>query len=202
MDNLLTAINIVTAPDGYPVSRNEAKSHLRVINDDDDEYIVSLIGVATDWAENYTRRAFLTQTIEAFYKDFPCSNEVLELPKPRLKTLTHIKYYDTAGVEQDLSSSIYFLDTNTAPASLCLKSGQSFPDIETNHPSPIRIRYTCGYGAASDVPNAIKHGILLLVGHWYENRENVVVIHKALQVTKVPQAAESLLSQYRIYGVW
>ena len=31
--------------------------------------------------------------------------------------------------------------------------------------------YTCGYGAASDVPQSIKAWMLLAIGAWYENRE-------------------------------
>jgi len=44
----------------------------------------------------------------------------------------------------------------------------------------------------------IRAAMLLLIGHWYANRESVVVGQTAL---KLPLAVESLLQPYRIYGV-
>jgi uncharacterized phiE125 gp8 family phage protein len=180
----------------------EAKLHLRVIDDAEDDYILNLIAAATVWAEKYTRRAFMTQTVEVFYHDFDDENAFIELPKPKFGTLTHIKYYDDAGVETDLDTLTYYLDSNATPATLSLRLGQTWPETESGRPSAVRVKYTCGYGKAADVPMPIKQGIMLLIGHWYENRENIVVIHKALQIAKVPQAAESLLGQYRVHGTW
>jgi uncharacterized phiE125 gp8 family phage protein len=59
----------------------------------------------------------------------------------------------------------------------------------------VQIRFIAGYGdAASDVPQAIKQAILLLVGHWFENREAVLV--HSFKPTVIPIAVDSLLSPY------
>jgi len=39
--------------------------------------------------------------------------------------------------------------------------------------------------------------VLLMVGHWYENREEVVVDSSATSATQIPAAAEMLLYQER-----
>ncbi|CAM7424726.1 head-tail connector protein [Citrobacter cronae] len=44
----------------------------------------------------------------------------------------------------------------------------------------------------------VKAAMLLLIGHWYANRESVVV---GQAVAEVPFAVEALLQPYRIYGV-
>lgn len=44
----------------------------------------------------------------------------------------------------------------------------------------------------------VKAAMLLLIGHWYTNRESVVV---GQTVAEVPFAVEALLQPYRIYGV-
>ncbi len=44
----------------------------------------------------------------------------------------------------------------------------------------------------------VKAAMLLLVGHWYANRETVSV---GQTVAEVPFAVEALLQPYRIYGV-
>ena len=44
----------------------------------------------------------------------------------------------------------------------------------------------------------VKAAMLLLIGHWYANRESVAI---GQTVAEVPLAVESLLQPYRIYGV-
>ncbi|MBK0032745.1 phage gp6-like head-tail connector protein [Erwinia sp. S43] len=44
----------------------------------------------------------------------------------------------------------------------------------------------------------IRVAMLLLIGHWYENREGVTV---GVTATTVPLAVDALLQPYRIYGV-
>ena len=46
--------------------------------------------------------------------------------------------------------------------------------------------------------NDVKAAMLLLIGHWYANRESVAV---GQTVAEVPLAVEALLQPYRIYGV-
>jgi uncharacterized phiE125 gp8 family phage protein len=58
-----------------------------------------------------------------------------------------------------------------------------------------------GFGdAAEDVPSAIRHAIKLLVGGWYENREESVI---GVSVASLPVslAAESLIAPYRRGGI-
>ncbi|HFS7074846.1 TPA: head-tail connector protein, partial [Enterobacter hormaechei] len=44
----------------------------------------------------------------------------------------------------------------------------------------------------------VKAAMLLLIGHWYANRESVAI---GQTVAEVPLAVEALLQPYRIYGV-
>lgn len=44
----------------------------------------------------------------------------------------------------------------------------------------------------------VKAAMLLLIGHWYANRESVVI---GETVAQVPLAVEALLQPYRIYGL-
>ncbi|POY55735.1 hypothetical protein F018LOC_01672 [Pectobacterium versatile] len=44
----------------------------------------------------------------------------------------------------------------------------------------------------------VQAAILLLIGHWYENRETVVIGQTA---QAIPFTVESLLQPYRIYGL-
>jgi Phage QLRG family, putative DNA packaging. len=49
-----------------------------------------------------------------------------------------------------------------------------------------------------EVPDSVRTGALLLVAHWFTNREAVVV---GLHPAKTPLASEWLASRYRKWGV-
>ena len=60
----------------------------------------------------------------------------------------------------------------------------------------IEIQFTAGFGAAAtDVPAPLRQAILLLVAHWYENREPVVA---GIAATRFPDAVIGLLEPYRM----
>lgn len=130
-----------------------------------------LIKSARQVCENLSRRAFITQTLELVLNAFP-SNEI-DLPRPRLQSVTSIKYLDSDGVEQTLSASGYVVDTDSEPGRVYLAYGESWPttrDIQ----NAVRIRYVAGYGAASAVPESLKQFMLTLIAQAYEYREPVV----------------------------
>lgn len=60
---------------------------------------------------------------------------------------------------------------------------------------PLRLRATY-HGQPADGPEPVKLAVKLLVGHWYENREAVVVDRGSAPHT-VPMAVDRLLSAYR-----
>lgn len=61
-------------------------------------------------------------------------------------------------------------------------------------PRRYRVTYTAGYtdlgGDEWDAPEDVKQAVLLLVGHWFENRESVVV---GVSASAVPMAVDALL---------
>ena len=55
------------------------------------------------------------------------------------------------------------------------------------------VRFICGYGAAGAVPQAIKQAMLLLIGHYFNNREQTIT---GVMATEIPQGADALLAPY------
>lgn len=184
-----------TAPAAEPVSLTEAKLHLRVDTDctDDDNLITALIAAAREMAENYTGRAFISQTWELTLDNFPVG--CIELRPAPLATITSITYQDGDGVVTTLSTSIYEADTYSTPGRACNKWALSWPTAREIQNS-ILVTYTTGYGATSAaVPGPIKAAILLTIGHLYEHRESVVV---GVTAQDMPHGAEYLLNPYRV----
>lgn len=178
-----------------PITVADAKEHLNVWSDADDTYIASLIRVARQAVEVLTQRALVTKTLK-YYLDSFCRS-VMTLPMPNIQSVASVNYYDVAGVLQTLSSASYFVDSVSTPGRICLRDGYSWPDVEAGRPNAVVVEFTAGFGGAADVPDDLKHAVKMLVGHWYANREDVVLSSQApLPMIK---AAEYLAMPYRVY---
>lgn len=186
---------LITAPTLLPVTLDEAKAHVRIYANDDDALITSLITAAMQSAERFMARAILTQTLELTMDLLPCGNDPIALPMAApLQSVTSVKYYDVDGTQQTWSSSNYIVSTAKEPGELRLAYGISWPSYRVR-PDAIAVRYVAGWTTAALVPYPIKQAMLLLIGHWYNNREEVNVGNI---VTKLESAAEHLLTQYKI----
>ena len=113
-------------------------------------------------------------------------------PRPPLQSVTSIKYLDPDGTLQTWAGTNYQTVTGIEPG--YVKPLVALPAVKDNTPEAVRYQYTCGYGAAADVPAPITVAIKLLVGAWYDNRQPTE-LGKALD-----QAVHALLDQYRFWG--
>lgn len=182
---------VTTQPSIEPVKLAEAKLHLRIDHDTDDALITSLIKVAREWCESYQNRAYITQTITWKLDDFP---RVFIVPKPKLQSVTTIKYIDVNGEEQTLSSSEYDVDVYSQPARIVEAFNSSWPGIRGDINS-VEVIYVAGYGdAATDVPESVIAAMKLLVGHLYENRE----LSTTDSLKEIPFGVKSLLNFDRV----
>ncbi|MDV2503086.1 MAG: head-tail connector protein [bacterium] len=195
------ALEEFTAPTKEPITTDEAKAHLRVDITDDDTLIDSLVNAARLYAEGFTSRALITQTWDLFLDDFPASpgrlrQEAIIVPKAPLQSITTVKYLDTAGDQQTLAASKYRVDAKSHPGRITPAYGEVWPTTR-GVINAVEVRFIAGYGdAETDVPQQIIQGMLMLIGHLYENREAVIV---GTTASNVPQATEYLLWPYRLF---
>jgi uncharacterized phiE125 gp8 family phage protein len=189
------ALKLITDPSAEPVTVAEAKTHLRVDHSDEDTYIGLLIKTARQWVEEYTRRAILTQTWTLSLDAVPGSR--IALPRPPLQSVTHIKFYDEADAATTVSSTFYQVDTSGEPGRVLLKSTGYWPSVSLMRPAAgVVVTYVAGWTAAGSVPEPFKQAIKLLVGHLYENREDVTQSN-GLMVT-IPMGAKMVLWPWRV----
>lgn len=189
------AIEVTIQPAVEPVTQAEAKDHLRVRHNDDDSYINALIRVARSSVEILTQRSLISRTLKLWADNFPRSR-VLELEGAPIQAVSSVKYM-IDDVETTLSTAIYTVDTKSSPGRIVLNDGEIWPVVDYV-PNAVRVTYTAGYGGASDVPQDLKHAILMMVGHLYENRESIVVGANTSTV-EVPKSTEYLCLPYRIH---
>lgn len=188
------ALTLVTAPTVEPISVSEAKAHMRVDFTDDDDYITALIVAARTIAEERTNRALITQTWDYVLDDFPCGNAI-KIRKPKLQSVTSVKYIDSDGTENTMPTTDYLVDTDSSPGRIVLKFAKIWPTAILQPASAVRIRMVCGYGLAVAVPQPLKQAIFFLVAHWYENREPVNIGNI---VNKIPVTFDYLIGPYRV----
>ena len=169
---------VSTAPSTEPVTTAEAKKQLNLTLSDDDTYIGTLISAGRRWAEQYTRRSFVTQTRTLYLERFPSCGDcygpyqdgAIWLPYgPKGATSIVITYDDTNGDSQTLSSSLYRVTAGDDAPRIEPAYGQIWPSTRSQSEA-VQIAYPAGYGAASSVPEPIKQAILIYVNDLYEVR--------------------------------
>lgn len=174
-----------------PITLEQAKKHLRVVFNDDDDDIRGMIIAARQMLEGRINRALVPQVVD-FTTDTLAPG--LKLPRvPYLGGLT-VSYRGAAG---DLVPLVdHELDTTVEPAVLNPAWGQRFPSV-LQRAGAVRIRYQAGYPDASTVPAPLKHWMLLAIGTMYEHRATAVV---GVSVAQLPENFMQWLWQpYMVY---
>lgn len=205
-----------------PVSgdpRPDVKSFCRITIPDDDGLLSAYIIRARHYAEEVTNRAILPQRWKLTLQNWPgrdwtntssglgYSNidayyryNFIELPHASpLIAVDTFAYQDSGHVQYSLASPTdYLVDSDREPARVVLPYGQVWPTRVLDTASPIQIGYRAGYLDAQSIPPPIIQAMLMLVAHWYENREAMVVGRTAQIATEIRWAPDELLWPYRI----
>jgi len=129
-------------PSSAPVSLDEVKRALDLGDDTgSDDELAELIPAAVDMVERDVQRALMTQTWELTLDAFPCE---IELRMPPVIAVTSVKYTDTAGDEQTVSTSDYYTDLTTAPGRIW--PVEMWPtDVSCDRPNAVNVVFTAGY---------------------------------------------------------
>lgn len=185
----------VSPPSVLPVSREEAKAHCRVVGGDEDDLFDGLIDGVVEYLDGpagILGWAIMEQVWMLELASWPVS--ALALPVEPVSSVT-ITYFDTAGAEQTLPVAAYRLDSTSGAESVLHMTGTGdLPSLQEDRAYPVRVSMTAGVATAEDVESGLKVLIKMLIAHWFENREAVVV---GPITSEMPMAASALLARYR-----
>lgn len=170
------------------VSLAEAKAHLRVVGTQDDAAITGYALAATQFIEGETRTTLAGADFVLTLPAFPAGREI-PIPRPPLRAVTAVKYTDAAGTLQTLAPSSYVVDADAKPGRVVLAAGASWP-ATAERPNAVRIEFAAGYASADAIPQLLKQAVLLMLGHYYENREAAI----DRRVDTVPLAVQSIVN--------
>lgn len=160
-------------PATEPVTLAEAKAHLRVTASDENDLISALIVAARQYCENLSGRTLAPRNFLQTLDRFPDGGGDITLRRSPVTAVASVYYYslETTNTLMVLNTD-YRLDLQQIPARIRLPLGTTLWKNAYITDDAVRITYTAG---AASAPTAAKQTILLLVGHWFENRESVVI---------------------------
>jgi uncharacterized phiE125 gp8 family phage protein len=171
------------------VTLDEVKGHLRVEHSDEDAYITSLIKVATEYCENFTGRYIKQKNVEIILDIFP--SKVLKLPITPIIEVNKIYYTNLNGEDVYIDSLDYTIIPETEPPLIVHKD--RWPKDVIDIPGKVRVEAKVGYEL---IPQSIKQSVLLLCGHFYENRE---AVNKKGELNELPFSISALLYPYKVF---
>lgn len=175
------------APAVEPITLAEAKAFLRLDTGTDDAFVASLITTSRLHIEAALDLALITQSFTLAVKDN--RRRAIQIGVHPLKSVDAIRLIASDGIATNLDLDPVEIDGTDRPARVMLPAGVAPSNCK------VEVDFTAGFGdAASDVPEPIRHALLLLIAHWYENREPVSVGSAA---AKIPSMVSELLAPYR-----
>jgi uncharacterized phiE125 gp8 family phage protein len=156
----------VTAPTEEPVSLDDAKAQVSIIDDTShDGRLLRLMKAARLQAEAHTGMRAMTQTVRLELDSFP--DDEVDLGVYPIQSITSVQYDDTNNAQQTLVSGTgFYADiSGLAPRILPVSS---WPDTKDGKPGAVRITMVVGYASADLVPDDFSQAILLRMAELFD----------------------------------
>jgi len=153
---------LIVAPTVEPVTRTQAKAHLRVTDTGEDDLIDALIAAARVEVETFTRQALVKQTHLLKLDYFPAC---IHLPVHPLCAVSSITYIDSAGATQTVDAADYRVDAYSMPARITPAYGKVWPSTQ-DVTGAVSVNYTAGLllpftaDASADTLTSAGHGLV------------------------------------------
>jgi hypothetical protein len=206
IDLATTYTHLSLTPDGSPLSHP------------DDAWLSDIaIPAAREYCETETERALATQTVEMGLNGFPGTygwtyplawygslpsyfHYGIPLPMSPVQQIVSVTYVDGNSIVQTIDPTTYALDDWSPMNVLNLAPGTTAWPIAQQVPMAIKIRYIAGYSLPGDspdvwpLPKLVRAAMLIMVGHFYENRESTTDI----KMDEIPLGVSVLLRRYKL----
>lgn len=142
-----------------------------------------LIVAAREYCEGIAGYAFIKQRIEA-YPELAELNSVVNLPRPPIIKIDGVTLHHADGTDEITTD--YEFDG---------EDGRLYLNVDANGlrvVDPVTVEYIAG---ADQCPEMARQAMLLLIGHWYQNRESVQT--GAVTAVEIAQTTNAILKQYK-----
>ena len=188
----LIDIAVTTPPAELPVTLVEARDWLRVDGTDQDDVISALLAAVTNWAENFTRRAFIVRTQVSIFAAFPRVRSDFYMPSPPTQSVSSIAYVDSAGADQVFDGANFTVEQLFGLLRIKPDSDDWPQDAHS-----VTVTHLAGVADAAAVDEQIKTGIKVALAQLFEVRGDQVV--GTIVSSAQTKASEAILAPFRVF---
>lgn len=136
-----------------PISIQQFKDHLRVTNDEQDEYISSVLSVAIKEVESVCGIAFMSQSWELTLDSFPIKNYGFSsaydgpicLNRTPLIKVDSVEYKDLNGLLQTWNPSLYQVAEYSNRIEIDPGYLETYPDTRYKDKNAVLVKFRAGY---------------------------------------------------------
>lgn len=185
-----------------PVSRERVKAHLRVDTNDEDDLIDAYILAAARKYETETSRGLFAARFAWRLDGWPANGA--ELPFGPVRHIESAGWLDAAGVFHALDDADWRLELSARGGRIVYRDGFT-PPAPGRSIGGVVITFAAGHepegfegteaGGPLALPASAPVAIMLMVAHWYTNREAA----SPHQLAEIPLGAAQLMAAARIY---
>jgi uncharacterized phiE125 gp8 family phage protein len=142
------------------VALDDLKDYLRISLDEEDGLLADLLVAATDMAERFTGQILVDRAVTEV---MPACGEWRRLSVRPVRSVTGVTAIPATGPETALAVDAYAIDID--------RNGDGWVRVPRQHGGRVRVAYRAGIAAdGAGVPDAIRHGVVRLVGEYYARR--------------------------------
>lgn len=188
---------LVTPPDGKVLSVEAVSENLRIGHNDDDDLIAGLIVAVTSYLDGPSGvlRNCLIDQVWAIRGERWAD---MRIGLGNADSIERVSYWPADGsAEVVMDASAYRIGIDMNGSRLILRDGAR-PAL-AERADAATVHFKAGYGPkGTEVPNAVRQAMHLLVGHYYKHSEAVIT---GTRPTELPMGVWSLLAPFRLQGV-
>lgn len=193
---MTVGLRLVTPPTSEPVTLEQAKAHCRVVVPDDDALLIDLISFARDYVEDQTGVCFLTQTWEQTLDNFPYMNQPIDLLRWPVQSITSLVYTDAQGDSFTWDPSNYLINKTSKPPRIAPVFAKFWPLLTLQTLANVTITMVAGFTDVANLPFRYRQALLMVIAHWYENRE-LIDLERGVKAAAIPHGTEEILANLK-----
>lgn len=166
----------------------------------EDGLIERSIRAAMLMLERDNQISILARTLKVSLPTWPST---MELPAPPLRytgaPASAVTVSRLVGGNVTASPGLYHVVRGDQVWMLVRTNAALPADMDDDDPAAFQVSFTVGYESQAAVPADIQSAIILLAGHFYQNREAVIIEPRVITVPRnLEMGVEALMRHYRV----
>lgn len=186
-----------------PVSAAELRARLRLNDAAEDSALAEFLAAAVERFELDAGRPVLTTSYRQSLARWP-GDGVIILGRGGVTSVTAVSSFAADGSPVAINPGSWRADLVTPPARVYLASPPTAITTAGGVPvSPVGfVEFTAGWSDPATVAPLVRTALMLLAGHWYENRE--AFKDSQSEIRQLPHGWQAVIDKYRlgISGDW